>query len=138
MSIPIGENKGDTDGSLQTGDGEFIQHVQVMQGTSLNFKGFPVYSKMDVGFNNRSKGFSDELIIGGETGVQLFKNKLLLLARIRWIHPLYNGSLDATNSNGSVFANNVACIESFLRVLSKSLVVYPVSIIFLINFDSLY
>jgi len=30
LSIPIGENKGDTDGSLQTGDGEFIQYVQVM------------------------------------------------------------------------------------------------------------
>jgi len=34
---------------------------------------------MDVGFNNRTKGFLDELIIGGESGLQLFKNKLLLL-----------------------------------------------------------
>ena len=107
LGIPSGENKGGTDGSYQTGDGEFNQHVQVNAGTSFDLKGFPVYSKMDVGYNNRTKGFSDELIIGGETGVQLFKNKLLILARIRWIHPLYNGSLDATNSNGSVFANNV-------------------------------
>ena len=111
---------------------------------------------MNVCFNNSNKGFSDELIIGGELGVQLFKNKLILLSRIRWIHPLYNGSLDPASSNGSVFANkieilvlrnevvwnflkenrgffclyqarlwknNLSCTESFLRVLSKSLVV---------------
>tara|TARA_B110000114_G_scaffold96176_1_gene101364 strand:- start:211 stop:879 length:669 start_codon:yes stop_codon:yes gene_type:complete len=69
LGIPSGENKGGTDGSYQTGDGEFNQHLHVNVGTSFDFKGFPVYSKMDVGFNNRTKGFSDELIIGGESGV---------------------------------------------------------------------
>ena len=69
LGIPSGENKGGTDGSYQTCDGEFNQHVQFNVGTSFDFKGFPVYSMMDVGFNNRTKGFSDELIIGGESGV---------------------------------------------------------------------
>ena len=111
---------------------------------------------MNVCFNNSNKGFSDELIIGGELGVQLFKNKLILLSRILWIHPLYNGPFDPASSNDSVFTNkieilvlrnevvwsflkenrgffcqyqarlwknNLSCTESFLMVLSKSLVV---------------
>ena len=45
-----------------------------------------------------------------ETGTQLWNSKLLVLSRLHWIRPLYNGTLDASNANGAIFANN---IESF-------------------------
>jgi len=38
------------------------------------------------------------------------KIELLLISRIHWIKPLYNGFLDASTANGTLFANN---IESF-------------------------
>tara|TARA_Y100000389_G_scaffold71528_1_gene68225 strand:- start:807 stop:947 length:141 start_codon:yes stop_codon:yes gene_type:complete len=34
----------------------------------------------------------------------------LILKRLQWIKPIYNGTLDASNANGAIFANN---IESF-------------------------
>jgi hypothetical protein len=68
------------------------------------------YLKSYLGFNNRSGGFSDELHSFGETGTQLWNSKLLVLGRLHWIKPLYNGTLDASNANGAIFANN---IESF-------------------------
>ena len=60
--------------------------------------------------NNRTQGFSDEIHSYFETGTQLLKNNLLVLSRLHWIKSLYNGTLDASNSNGTIFANN---IESF-------------------------
>ena len=98
LGIPSGKEVAGFDGSYQTGDGEFNQQVQ------LNF------GKSYLGYNNRSGGFSDELHSFAETGTQLWNSKLLVLSRLHWIRPLYNGTLDASNANGAIFANN---IESF-------------------------
>jgi hypothetical protein len=107
LGIPSGNNKGGSDGSYQTGDGEFNQILQFNFGTSYKIGGRPFYGKSAVGFNNRTKNFSDEIRIGIETGTS-FKNKTIwVLLRSNLVKSLKNGSLSAANSNGSIFANNV-------------------------------
>jgi hypothetical protein len=110
LGIPSGKEVGGFDGSYQTGDGEFNQQLQVNIGKSYSLGNQSFYLKTYLGYNNRTKGFSDELHSFVETGTQFWKNKLLLISRIHWIKPLYNGFLDASTANGTLFANN---IESF-------------------------
>lgn len=69
------------------------------------------YAKANFGVNQRSEGFSDEVRAGAETGTKIFNQKLLVLCRVNIIESFQNGSLDATNSNGSIFANNVEVIN---------------------------
>lgn len=110
FGIPSGKSVAGVDGSYQTGDGEFNQLIQVNTGKSYTLGNHAFYFKSYSGYNNRSQGFSDEFHSFGETGTQLFNSKLLILTRLHWIKPLYNGTLDASNANGAIFANN---IESF-------------------------
>lgn len=82
----------------------------ILRGTSYKIGKQRFYAKGSLAFNNRSNGFSDEYLIGFETGTQLFKDKLLLLTRLNTTQSLYNGSLSAANSNGSIFANNIEIV----------------------------
>ena len=107
LGIPSGNNSGGSDGSYQTGDGEFNQILKVLVGTSFKIAKHSFYSKGSVGVNNRSNGYSDQIRLRFEIGSQVFKNKFLLLLRLNTIQSFYNSSLSAENSNGSVFANNV-------------------------------
>ena len=79
LGIPSGDSNGGSDGSYQTGDGEFNQELRFNAGTSFKVSKHPFYAKGFLGFNNRTEGFSDELKFGFETGTGLFKNRLLLL-----------------------------------------------------------
>lgn len=107
LGLPTGDSAGGSDGSYQTGDGEFNQLIRLRIGKSYRIGKQPFYGKTSLGFNQRSKGFSDEWRWTFETGTNLAKNKLLVLARTQWINSLFNGNLSAVNSNGSIFANNV-------------------------------
>ena len=107
LGVPSGNNSGGSDGSYQTGDGEFNQIVKVLAGTSFKIAKHSFYAKGSLGVNNRSNGYSDEIRLGFETGSQVFKNNFLLLVRLNTIQSFFNGSLSAENSNGSIFANNV-------------------------------
>lgn len=111
LGIPSGSSEGGNEGSYQTGDGEFNQLLQINAGKSYHLRKLGLYFKSFLGFNNRTEGFSDEFHMYAETGTQFLKNKLLILTRLHWIKPIYNGTLDATNANGAIFANN---IESFV------------------------
>ena len=106
LGIPSGKAAAGSDGSYQTGDGEFNQMIQLNAGSSFGLGKQNFYLKSYPGINNRTQGFSDELHSYFETGTQFWQNKLLLLTRLHWIKPLYNGTLNATTSNGSIFANN--------------------------------
>jgi len=110
LGIPSGKEVAGFDGSYQTGDGEFNQQVQLNFGKSYSLGKQAFYLKSYLGYNNRSGGFSDELHSFAETETQLWNSKLLVLSRLHWIRPLYNGTLDASNASGAIFANN---IESF-------------------------
>lgn len=111
LGLPTGTSDGGSDGSYQTGDGEFNQLFRLHVGRSYRLGKKQFYAKAHIGVNQRSKGFSDELRAGAETGTKIFNQKLLVLCRINIIESFQNGYLDATNSNGSIFANNVEVIN---------------------------
>ncbi|CAM1372730.1 hypothetical protein [Tenacibaculum xiamenense] len=107
LGLPTGSSAGGSDGSYQTGDGEFNQYLSTSVGYSTRLFKRPSYLKSYLGYNNRSEGFSDELRAGFEVGVNIIEKKLWLSSRINILQSLQNGTLNAANSNGSIFANNV-------------------------------
>ncbi|MEW4922450.1 hypothetical protein [Algibacter sp. 2305UL17-15] len=111
LGIPTGDNAGGSDGSFQTGDGEFNQLLQTNLGTSFNLGTIPSYAKLYLGFNNRTKGFSDEIRTGLELGANLSKHKLWLIGRADLLESLRNGNLNAQTSQGSIFANNIEYVS---------------------------
>lgn len=108
LGLPTGNSQGGSDGSYQTGDGEFNQYLVTSVGYSTQVYNLPAYLKSYIGFNQRSKGFSDEFRTGFEFGVNVLPKKLWLSTRLNLLRPLKNGTLNAATSNGSIFANNVA------------------------------
>ncbi|WP_136467860.1 hypothetical protein [Flagellimonas onchidii] len=106
LGIPSGDDAGGSDGSYQTGDGEFNQLLKVAAGVPFKITNTPLYVKAYVGYNNRTQNFSDELRGGAELGIQLF-NSLWLASKLNIVESLQNGSLSAQNNQGSIFANNV-------------------------------
>lgn len=111
LGLPTGKNRGGSDGSYQTGDGEFNQLLRFHAGKSYQLGTQHFYAKASVGVNQRSNGFSDEFHANIETGTKVFKDNLLLLLRSNTIQSFHNGTLDASNSNGSIFANNVEVVN---------------------------
>ena len=107
FGLPTGNNNGGSDESFQTGDGEFNQYLSTSLGYSTTFNNLPFYAKSYVGYNNRSKGFSNEFRGGLEAGINLFNNNFWLITRLNLIKSFKNGTLSAASSNGSIFANNV-------------------------------
>lgn len=108
FGIPSGEDQGGSDGSFQTGDGEFNQYLSALVGYSFNLPNRIFYAKAYIGVNNRTQNFSDELRFGVESGLGFFKDKVLVIARINGVESFQNGSLNAQNSaQGNIFANNI-------------------------------
>jgi len=111
FGLPTGEDAGGSDGSYQTGDGEFNQYLSGLLGYSTSFNGTPFYAKSYIGINNRTQNFSDEFRFGLESGINIFNKKVWLIGRLDVVESLQNGSLNAQNvAQGSIFANNVEFI----------------------------
>ena len=108
LGLPTGEKSGGSDGSYQTGDGEFNQYLSILLGYSHKIKEIPFYAKTYFGFNQRTENFSDELRFGLESGFNFFNKKFWLIGRLDVVESLQNGSLDAQSApQGSIFANNI-------------------------------
>jgi len=110
LGLPTGKQKAGSDGSFQTGDGEFNQLLNLDLGSSYQLFSKPSYAKVYLGFNNRTSDFSDEFHYGAETGIKLW-NKFWLLGRLNSVKSFKNGSLSAQNTQGSIFANNVEYVS---------------------------
>lgn len=106
LGLPLGEDGGGTSGSIQTGDGEFNQMLQLDAGTSFKLGAQNAYANAYVGYNNRLNGFSDEFRFGIEGGISLFENKLLAIARLFGVESLRNGNAEKGANSTSIFANN--------------------------------
>ncbi len=107
LGLPTGKTNGGEQGNLQTGDGEFNQLLQVDVGTSYALgKKSSIYFSANLGFNNRTNEFSDEIRYGLEAGLGLAKSRLWLIARLNAIESLKNGATAATATSTSIFANN--------------------------------
>lgn len=108
LGIPVGKTSGGSDGSLQTGDGEFNQLIRFDLSKSFQIGKVNAYANIYAGFNNRTKDFSDELRTGGEIGASFLKNRLWNILRLDVVESLQNGLSSAEGSNGvTIFANNM-------------------------------
>lgn len=107
FGIPLGNDAGGSDRSLQTGDGEFNQLIRFDLSRSFSIGKINTYANIYTGFNNRTKDFSDEFRAGGELGANFINGKLWAIVRFDLIESLQNGSSTADNGTGvTVFANN--------------------------------
>lgn len=104
LGLPTGKKSGGKDGSLQTGDGEFNQLLQLDLGIPFKLGSQNLYGKIYSGFNNRTKGFSDELQFGAEIGTK-FYNKIFVAIKSANVRSFNNG--DVIGTGQGVFANNV-------------------------------
>ena len=111
LGLPTGESAGGSNGSFQTGDGEFNQLIRTALGLSFSLGNLPAYAKTYVGFNNRTNNFSDEFRTGLEVGANTFNKKLWIIGKTDVLKSFKNGSLSAQNSQGSIFANNIEFVS---------------------------
>lgn len=102
LGIPLGVTDGGDSELLQSGDGEFNQMVRLDVG--YGFKK-PFYANVGIGFNNRSKGFSEEFRFDFELGYK-YKEKLVLSFKLLGNESFENGDLNGSAGNG-VFSNNL-------------------------------
>lgn len=103
LGIPLGVDDGGINGTLQTGDGEFNQLITADLSTSKSFGQLNTFYSASIGFNNRSKGFADELRYGFELGGSL--KKFTAIVRLLRVESLENQGFQETNAV-TVFASN--------------------------------
>jgi len=101
FGLPTGNPGGGNTMLLQTGDGEFNQLLKLDGG--ISFHPLPAYATFGVGFNNRTKGFSDEWHYNLEGGYT-FKSKILLSVRVWSVNSFFNG--EAPTATNGIFSNN--------------------------------
>lgn len=106
LGLPLGIDNGGSNGTLQTGDGEFNQLIQMDAGTSFGLGKVNLYSAVYAGFNNRTNGFSDEFRFGLEGGATFAKTGLTAILRLYGIRSLKNGTASEMPNSTSIFANN--------------------------------
>lgn len=106
LGLPLGNESGGTAGNLQTGDGEFNQLLKFDAGTGFKIGKLNAYATAYAGYNNRSKGFSDEFRYGIEAGATFWKDRITTIARFIGVKSLKNGDLNELPNSTSIFANN--------------------------------
>jgi protein XagA len=109
FGLPLGDNGATNASALQTGDGEFNQMLRIDASRSLsnNF-----YVSAYAAFNNRTKGFSDEVRFGAEVGVTF--DKFIPIFKVSTVHSLFNG--DPSTPQNGVFSNNTEFISPSLEL----------------------
>ncbi len=110
FGLPLGDNGATNANALQTGDGEFNQILRVDASHSFYPKKF--YVSAYAAFNNRTKGFSDEVRFGAEIGWTL--KKFIPILKVSTVHSLFNGDVGVVQ-NG-VFSNNIEYISPALEL----------------------
>lgn len=91
-------------GVTGAGDGEFNQELRLLGGTSYRLFDHHFYLKGHLGFNNRTKGFSDELRAGIETGSRW--GSFFMLMRLGSIQSLKNNPPLPAGSN-AIFGDRI-------------------------------
>lgn len=101
FGIPIGDS--DQENGLHTGDGELNQIAGIAVGHSFWPK--PAYVQADIGYNNRLKGYSDEIPFKLEAGYTL-RNVWTLAGKIRGVMSTHNGVDERLGGTGGLYGNN--------------------------------
>lgn len=117
-SLLLGLPTGDATNAnlLFTGDGEFNQLLRIEAGYGTA----KWYATGFIGFNNRTRNFSDEWRFELEFGHKFFNERLLAGVKLAGTQSLRNG--DPTGSGNGLFSNNVEFIspQAFLAYEFKN------------------
>ncbi|MEL6141223.1 MAG: hypothetical protein AAFU67_06365 [Bacteroidota bacterium] len=116
LGLPLGEDRGGSQGNLQLGDGEFNQMLLVHGGKSFQLGERNAYWSSYLGFNNRTEGFSDEFRYGAEVGFPLAQNKLWVIGRLQGVASFRNGDTAENTTNTSIFANNAEYLSPGIEI----------------------
>lgn len=103
LGLPLGISDGGSDGSLQTGIGEFYHMLRLDASTSFKVGSRYPFVSVYGAFNKRTKNYSDEFRYGLKTGVEL--NKWLLILQAYGVSSLQNIENDFGGGT-SIFGNN--------------------------------
>lgn len=104
LGLPLGNDSGGRDGSLQTGDGEFNQMISIDASRAFKVGKFYPFLSLRAGLNNRTNDYSDEFRYGVEAGITI--SKVTLIARVFGVESLNNGADNFNAVGTSLFANN--------------------------------
>jgi protein XagA len=107
LGLPLGDDS--QANGLLSGDGEINQRLTLQLGHSLY--PVPAYFNIDLGFNNRLKGYSDEVVYSLETGYTI-ANRAMVILRLSGIESLENGDDSVSGGMGGLYAND----QSFLSL----------------------
>ncbi len=106
FGIPVGDFR--QPNGLLSGDGEFNQRVTAEVGHS--FYPLPMYAAGRIGFNNRTRGFSDEFLYSLQVGYT-FEKVFTLSGSLRGVESLKNGDHLVIGGNNGLYANNQSYLE---------------------------
>lgn len=112
LGLPLGDNGATNASALQTGDGEFNQMLRIDASHSFYPKKF--YVSAYAAFNNRTKGFSDEVRFGAEVGLTL--DKFIPIFKVSTVHSLFNGDTSLGVTQSGIFSNNTEFISPSLEL----------------------
>lgn len=101
VGVPLGDHE--QEHGLFTGDGEFNQQAGLEVGHS--FWPRPAYALACVGYNNRTRGYSDEVVYKVEGGYTV-AGVLTLIGRLRGVASVRNGDDGVMGGTGGLGANN--------------------------------
>ena len=114
LGLPTGD-KNDPNG-LVLGDGEFNVAARILGGRS--FYPSPLYVTVDVAYNFRSKGFSDDVFYNAEIGYGFAENRLFLIV-------LFSGrestSTNPTPMNAATGLGLLTFNQEFTAIIPKAL-----------------
>lgn len=108
FGLPTGDFKNPD--LLYSGDGEFNQLLKLEWG----YGQARWYASGNLGFNNRTKGFSEEFRYHLEAGYWLLPGKVLASAKLAGVESFNNG--DPEGSGNGLFSNNVEFVSPQLAV----------------------
>lgn len=114
LGLPLGNDSGGENGTLQTGDGELNQRVSLDISTSATFGPVNTFYSVNVGLNNRNKGFSDEFRYGAEAGM-ILDGKLIGIFRLQGLKSFRNSTFEETNG-ASLFASDTEYLSYTFEV----------------------
>lgn len=109
FGLPLGNDSGGRDGSLQTGDGEFNQMITLDLSKGFSVRKLNTFVSVKAGFNNRTNNYSDEFRFGVEGGVTF--GKFTGIVRVLGVRSFDNGDENFNASGTSLFANNTEYVS---------------------------
>ena len=103
FGIPLGQETGGSLNNLQTGDGEFNQMLRLDVGSSYSLGSQNGWISGSIGYNNRTGGFSDEVVSSLQIGMQLSGGAIIPSVRVESRQSRFNGDPDLALNFTSIF-----------------------------------